>query len=212
MGYPKLNSQLAEFARFASENQRPSQKKQEMLLAAEAIVRSSGFEGLSLRKVAVAVGVKLPSVQHHFGTKSGLVAALVEFSFQRYSRELIDLVEHTSDEPEQNFERAIDYLLGTLKEPPGVEPHLWAYATYESNASSHKERYVLLYCEFVFHLIHELGTLPNDSLCRHRAAQVVALVEGFYLILTNDRPSDLQGYEVELKNTIFMLAGVSARR
>lgn len=182
----------------------PRQKA--MLSAAETIVREEGFEGLSLRKVAAASGVKLPSVQYHFGTKSGLVNALVNQSFQRYCTQLFGLLEKKPSSAQERLDQAIDFLLGTLNEPPGVEIHLWAFALYDDNAAAQKERYFSLYREFLFELIRDCGQISDQNLCRQRAAQIVALVEGFYLMISGEVPVDLKEYHVEMRNTIRALS------
>jgi TetR/AcrR family tetracycline transcriptional repressor len=46
-----------------------------------ALLNEEGLEGISLRKLAQRLGIKAPSLYHHFVDKSALLAALVERIF-----------------------------------------------------------------------------------------------------------------------------------
>src|SRR5581483_10995256 len=49
-----------------------------LLAATEACLRESGYSGLSTRKVAENAGMPLSQIHYHFGSKEGLVLALLE--------------------------------------------------------------------------------------------------------------------------------------
>ncbi|TAM60366.1 MAG: TetR/AcrR family transcriptional regulator [Rhodanobacter sp.] len=53
-----------------------------VLDVAEALIQQRGYGGFSYDDVAQAVGIRKPSVHHHFRTKAGLVTELA----QRYTR------------------------------------------------------------------------------------------------------------------------------
>ncbi len=55
---------------------------------AEALIQRQGYSGFSIDDVAVEVGIKKPSVHHHFATKSGLVCTVVERYTHRFGAEL----------------------------------------------------------------------------------------------------------------------------
>jgi TetR/AcrR family transcriptional repressor of nem operon len=50
--------------------------KQAIMTAARAVVQARGYNGLSFRELAKAVGIKSASIHYHFPTKSDLGAAL----------------------------------------------------------------------------------------------------------------------------------------
>ncbi len=52
--------------------------RQSMLETAQKILRSEGFSAMSTRKVAVGSGVPLSQIHYHFGSKEGLVLALLD--------------------------------------------------------------------------------------------------------------------------------------
>lgn len=51
---------------------------------AEALIQQRGYGGFSFDDVAQAVGIRKPSVHHHFRTKSDLVAALARRYTERF--------------------------------------------------------------------------------------------------------------------------------
>nr|WP_222132160.1 TetR/AcrR family transcriptional regulator [Pseudonocardia sp. C8] len=55
-----------------------------MLRAAADLIAASPGETVSLRAVCDAAGVRLPTLYHFFGSKEGLVEAVVEHGFDRY--------------------------------------------------------------------------------------------------------------------------------
>ncbi|MET7772719.1 TetR/AcrR family transcriptional regulator [Nocardia sp. NPDC005366] len=59
-----------------------------LLAQAEATLRVSGVDGLSLRELARDVGVSYGSPRRHFEDKAALLDALVEAGFQRLGAEL----------------------------------------------------------------------------------------------------------------------------
>lgn len=189
-----------------------SARKREMLQATLRIIQRGGFEALSLRRVAEQVGVKLSSVQYHFGNKDGLIAALINWALDWYSQELMELVVEHEDDPERCFQKIIEYLVDDLARRTGTEPHLWAYAMHSTEAANHRERYLLVYRTFLYELLTRLGTIESKKIRWMRAASISALIEGSYQLLGNGLPRDLQGYTRELKATIYELVGLDATR
>lgn len=63
---------------------------------AEALVQQRGYGGFSFDDVAQAVGIRKPSVHHHFRTKSDLVAAVARRYTERFESALaaIDIARH----------------------------------------------------------------------------------------------------------------------
>lgn len=72
-----------------SEVSSPS-KRDEILDAAERMIRMGGYNGFSTRDIAAAVGIKAASVHYHFPTKAGIGAAVIERYTQRFLEELGD--------------------------------------------------------------------------------------------------------------------------
>lgn len=80
-----------------------------ILEAARARLLADGYANLSTRKVAVEAGVPLSQLHYHFGSKNGLILALLELENQRR----LERQQSMYSEPAplwQRYERACDYL------------------------------------------------------------------------------------------------------
>ena len=67
-----------------------SDRRDEILDVAEALIRRSGFNAFSTRDVADAVGIKAASVHYHFPTKADLGVAVTERYTDRFLEALGD--------------------------------------------------------------------------------------------------------------------------
>lgn len=70
-----------------------SERRRADILKASKEVLAQGYADFSLRKVASAAGVRLNTVQHHFGDLESLILATITSSteeFMRYSRQLAE--------------------------------------------------------------------------------------------------------------------------
>lgn len=65
-----------------------------LLDSAEALARQRGYEGFSYADLAREVGIKKPSVHHHFPTKADLALGIVQRYRERFSVELDRLARH----------------------------------------------------------------------------------------------------------------------
>lgn len=61
-----------------------SDTRQELLEAAAALISDAPGQDVPLRAICDRVGVKLPTLYHFFGSKDGLLAAVVEYGFASY--------------------------------------------------------------------------------------------------------------------------------
>lgn len=61
-----------------------SDTRERMIAAAADLIAASPGEEFSLRAVCDAVGVKMPTLYHFFGSKQGLIEAVIEHGFDLY--------------------------------------------------------------------------------------------------------------------------------
>lgn len=82
-----------------------------ILDAAEKRLADVGPAGLRLQDVAADVGVSHPTVLHHFGSREGLVEAVVARSISALNRTLFDAMrtfDPTRDRPEEMIDRVFE--------------------------------------------------------------------------------------------------------
>ncbi len=85
-----------------------------LLTAARRCLLADGYAGLSTRKVAQAAGVSLSQVHYHFGSKGGLVLALLEAENRR--RLARQAAMYAQDAPLwRRYEQACDFLEDDLE-------------------------------------------------------------------------------------------------
>ena len=65
-----------------------SPSAERVLDAAESLLQQRGYAGFSIDDVAVQVGIRKPSVHHHFATKADLVATIVQRYAHRFEAAL----------------------------------------------------------------------------------------------------------------------------
>lgn len=73
----------------------------QILTEAEAVVRRVGYAGFSYADLAERVGIRKPSIHHHFPAKEDLGAALVETYTDRFTEALDDIAAASRDAPER---------------------------------------------------------------------------------------------------------------
>ena len=56
----------------------PEEAKRLILETAQALVARTGPQGLRLQDIAAEAGISHPLILHHFGSREGLVRALIE--------------------------------------------------------------------------------------------------------------------------------------
>ncbi|CAN5246695.1 hypothetical protein BH20ACT5_BH20ACT5_22230 [soil metagenome] len=85
-----------------------------ILAAARDRLLADGYANLSTRKVAVEAGVPLSQLHYHFGSKNGLILALLEMENQRRLERQRTM--YAEEAPLwQRYERACDYLEDDLE-------------------------------------------------------------------------------------------------
>lgn len=66
--------------------------RREILDAAEKQLRDLGPAGIRLQQIAEDVGVSHPAVLHHFGSREGLIGAVVERALERLQTDLLAVI------------------------------------------------------------------------------------------------------------------------
>ena len=107
-----------------------NQKKVHILSSAMAILKESGDQGLSMRKVAERAEMSLSNVQYYFKTKELLLGALLEAFLLDYAKsmQLLSFPEQLS--AEQRLKKSLLYILKDVEtaDCAVVFKELWAIA------------------------------------------------------------------------------------
>jgi TetR/AcrR family transcriptional repressor of nem operon len=79
----------------------PSSTADDILACAQSLIVAGGYNGFSYADIATVVGIRKPSIHHHFPSKVDLVRTLVSRYREEAAAGLAQLESHVSDPAEQ---------------------------------------------------------------------------------------------------------------
>jgi TetR/AcrR family transcriptional regulator, repressor for neighboring sulfatase len=86
----------------------PEEARRLILETAQALIASTGPEGLRLQDIAAAAGISHPLILHHFGSREGLVRALTRQAVAELRDKLVAAMESSEYSVEQQLDRVFD--------------------------------------------------------------------------------------------------------
>jgi len=98
-------------------NRRGALSREAVLDAAERVMAEHGFEGATLARVIEASGVPASSIYHYFGSKEGLLVAVMHRGAERFFAGLPELDELRGT-PEEHLRLAVAALRAALEANP----------------------------------------------------------------------------------------------
>ena len=98
-------------------NRRGVRSRELVLDAAERVMAEHGFEAATLARVVAEAGIPMSSVYHYFGSKDGILLAVMERGADRFFAGLPDLTRRPG-RPAQHLARVVSAVVGTLQRHP----------------------------------------------------------------------------------------------
>ena len=98
-------------------NRRGVKSRELVLDAAERVMAEHGFEAATLARVVAEAGIPMSSVYHYFGSKDGILLAVMERGADRFFADLPDLTRRPG-RPAQHLARVVSAAVGTLQRHP----------------------------------------------------------------------------------------------
>jgi AcrR family transcriptional regulator len=117
---PKLTAMMPELI---SKTEKSVHTKERILSASEQLVAKDGFDGVSLRDITAAAKVNLAAVHYHFGSKDGLIDALITRYIRPINLErlrLLDEIEAKHGEKPVPVEKVLEAFMRPLVDRLGV--------------------------------------------------------------------------------------------
>src|ERR1051325_3483831 len=105
----------------------PEEARRLILDTAQELIARNGPEGLRLQEIAAAAGISHPLILHHFGSREGVVRALLQEAVAELRDKLIAAMGSAESSLEQEFDQVFDAyrdgLAQRLPWAPHVGPH-----------------------------------------------------------------------------------------
>lgn len=98
-----------------SRTERGASTRERLIDAARSLFGERGFAATSTRAIAARAGCNLALISHHFGSKEGLLRAILDEGLEAVRRELSS-VAASGDPPERRIERIIHFLVDHFAE------------------------------------------------------------------------------------------------
>ncbi len=183
---PHYGDRVAELPRHTSQTTfvRGQRRREEILEAATELFAKDGYRGTGLAAIAAMVGVSQPTLLHHFGSKEGLMRAVLE-------RRHVEDAQVSRAVLEAGGMRLLDFLpnyAAHLRERAGLA-HLFAVLTAENLLPEHAahdwfvERYreTRAACAQAFQTGVDRGEFRSDVDPQALAVRLVALLDGLQM-------------------------------
>jgi AcrR family transcriptional regulator len=86
--------------------------RRRILEAAERELARVGPTGLKLTELAAELGISHPAILHHFGSREGLVSAVVRKAVLSLNEQLVNLLRHSGGDGRAILDRVVDFYSG----------------------------------------------------------------------------------------------------
>lgn len=186
-------------------------RAQQILQAARLIFATEGYAGLSMRRLAVELGMSLSNVQHYYQSKDLLIEAVLVFIMNSFQSK-IDNIANALDNASriQRLNSTIDMFLEELNDPVthGVFFEIWALAGRNAFASALMDKMLTRERKAIFNLIQGMSPDISDQQAMQRAILIVAQVEGLMLfrLHRNAPTAEVAQLHMALRQAVLNLA------
>ena len=185
----------------------------EILHAARALLAADGYAGLSMRRVAAQVGIRLSNVQHYYQSKDALLEALLLYTMDVFQAKMDGIsAAMVSASRSEQFLSTVDMFLEEVTDPVthAIFFEIWALASRNAFASSLMDRMLGRERKAIYLLIRGLNPDIADSEYMQRAILMVAQMEGLMLFRLdkNKRREEFMAVRASVRKALLMLATV----
>ena len=177
-------------------NRRGMRSRELVLDAAERVMAEHGFEAATLARVVTEAGIPMSSVYHHFGSKDGILLAVMERGAGRFFADLPDLTRRAG-RPAQHPARVVSGAIGTLQRHPDFLRLLIGFAAQRPAAGDGEIQAVV--CRIREHALDLLraqiaaafGDDPRSPVTDQLARFALAAFDGAFVACQTDRGATL---------------------
>ncbi len=177
-------------------NRRGMRSRELVLDAAERVMAEHGFEAATLARVVAEAGIPMSSAYHYFGSKDGILLAVMERGAGRFFADLPDLTRRAG-RPAQHPARVVSGAIGTLQRHPDFLRLLIGFAAQRPAAGDGEIQAVV--CRIREHALDLLraqiaaafGDDPRSPVTDQLARFALAAFDGAFVACQTDRGATL---------------------
>ncbi|MFI7442914.1 TetR/AcrR family transcriptional regulator [Nonomuraea indica] len=182
----------------------PERTRAAILEAATTILYERGLDGVGVAELCARIGVSKETLYRHFGTKDGLVAAMLEARSERVTRWLADAAATAGDDPRGQVAAVFEALEGWYGDPvfrgcamlnAAAQHHV---ETVRAITARHLDRYLRL----LTGIAERAGAADPHLLGR----QLLVLVEGATVVAAHHDPAGAAGHARDAALTLLSAA------
>lgn len=169
----------------------------EILEASIDVFASEGYAGYSANRVAQAVGLRLSTLQHYFGTRDQLLHATIRESYSRYIERYSKLSRNKLRTPEARLDALIDdffddVLVDASQPKSSVAAFcldIWTLAERDKGVSELVVEGNKQLCQIWIDLIAAINPNLSAEECTMRGTLIMAHVQGLIVFCRRSGPS-----------------------
>jgi len=154
-----------------------------------------GFEAATLARVVAEAGIPMSSVYHYFGSKDGILLAVMERGADRFFADLPDLTRRPG-RPAQHLARVVSAVIGTLERHPDFLRLLIVFAAQPPADGGEIQAVVGRIREHALDLLRAqiaaaFGDDPRGSVTDQLARFALAAIDGAFVAVQADHGAAL---------------------
>ena len=181
-------------------NRRGVRTRELVLDAAERVMAEHGFEAATLARVVEEAGIPMSSVYHYFGSKEGILLAVMERGAGRFFADLPDLTRRPEDQAQaqEHLARTVSAATRTLERHPDFLRMLIVFAVQPPAAGEGEIQAVIRRIrEHALELLREqiavaFGDDPRSPVTDLLARFALAAIDGAFVACQADRRASLE--------------------
>jgi AcrR family transcriptional regulator len=176
-------------------NRRGVRSRELVLDAAERVMAEHGFEAATLARVVEEAGIPMSSVYHYFGSKEGILLAVMERGVERFFADLPDLTRRPGQpaRAQESLARAVSATTQTLERHPDFLRLLIVFAVQPPTAGEGEIQAVVRRIrEHALELLRDqiavaFGDDPRSPVTDQLARFALAAIDGAFVACQADR-------------------------
>jgi AcrR family transcriptional regulator len=107
-----------------------------LLTAANVLLKETGIEGLSLRKLADNVGVSRTAPYHHFRDKNQLLCAIAEQGFVQWQQDAVTIFSQTELSPKEKYRQFFHGYISYAADNPELYDLMFGRTIWKQNSAT----------------------------------------------------------------------------